>query len=454
MPFCQYTMPSFEVPNHIIALAAKLEAVERGEIKRLIVLEPPRHGKSELISLRFPCWFLAKHPTNSIVQAGYAESIALTHSRKARDIFISSQMTTLFPEIRYRPERRGQETIIPERQAAHEWGTVQGGSYYAVGIGGGLTGRGFNVGIIDDPVKDAEEAESPTYRERAWDWYTQVFRTRAQPDAAIIVVMTRWHKDDLVGRLLQQAKEDPESDQWEVLHLPAIKDGQALWPEWFSIEKLMTTRASIGGRAFESLYQGNPTIAEGQIIKREWWQYYSLRPQFERIIHSWDIASKDKERNHYSVCTVWGEARNGYYLLGVWRAKVEFPELKRAAEALYDRDLPQWVIVEDASSGIPLIQELRRNTRLPVLAIPAKGSKEARANSATPLIEAGRVYLPESAPWLYDFIEECSAFPNGANDDQVDSLTQALEFMRGPGVPQERIIVYDAVKAEGVNMDL
>lgn len=222
IPFCQYTYPDYQTPSHLIALSGALESIERGELKRLIVLMPPRHGKSELISLRFPCWYLAKHPEDYIVQAGYAESISLTHSRKARDIFISLEMAMLFPNIRHRPERPGQEVIIPERQAAHEWGTKQGGSYYAVGIGGGLTGRGFNVGIIDDPVKDEEEAASQTIRDKVWEWYKTVFRTRAQPDAAIIIVMTRWHVADLTGRIIELANESPEADQWLILHFRAI----------------------------------------------------------------------------------------------------------------------------------------------------------------------------------------------------------------------------------------
>ncbi len=452
LSFCHYTMPDYQDTAHLVALAEKLEAIERGELKRLIVLIPPRHGKSELISLRFPCWYLGRHPTDYIVQAGYAESIALTHSRKARDIFISSRLSKLFPLIRYRPETPGQEVIIPERQAAHEWGTKQGGSYYAVGIGGGLTGRGFNIGIIDDPVKDAEEAESPTYRERAWDWYTMVFRTRAEPDAAIIVVMTRWHQGDLVGRLLRQAEENPEADQWEVLHFPAIKDGKALWPARYPLSALEKLRSS-DARSFESLYQGNPTIAEGQIIKREWWHYYKERPKFLRVIHSWDTAFKDKTKNDYSVCTVWGVAENGYYLLDVWRGKVEFPELKRIATALYDRDTSDVVLVEDMASGQSLIQELQRNTRIPVLPVKVDKNKVARANSATPLIEAGKVYLPEYAPWLFDYIEELSAFPNGDYDDQVDSTTQVLEYMRGPRETIEEIVVYDAMEQVG-NMDL
>ncbi len=253
LSFCQYTFPEYQPATHLIALSDALESIERGELRRLIVLMPPRHGKSELISLRFPCWYLAKNSKNQVVQAGYAESIALTHSRQARDVFISPEMTALFPAIHHRPERPGQETVIPERQAAHEWGTKQGGSYYAVGIGGGLTGRGFDVGIIDDPVKDEEEATSQTMRDKVWDWYEKVFRTRAEPDAAIIVVMTRWHPVDLVGRLLKQMRDYPESDQWKVLHFPAIKDDKALWPERYPLSALNKLRATPAAhRSFES----------------------------------------------------------------------------------------------------------------------------------------------------------------------------------------------------------
>lgn len=446
IPFCQYTFAEYQAATHLIALAQKLEAIERGELKRLIVLMPPRHGKSELISLRFPCWYLGKHPEDYIVQAGYAESIALFHSRQARDIFISPEMWHLFPGIRYRPERPGQEAVIPERQAAHEWGTKQGGSYYAVGIGGGLTGRGFNIGIIDDPVKDAEEAASDTIRDKDWEWYMKVFRTRAEPDAAIIVVMTRWHQDDLVGRLLRKAKEDPTADQWEVLHFRAIEEGKALWPERYPIEVLTKTLSALGSRAFASLYQGDPTIAEGQIIKREWWKYYSQEPNFIRKIHSWDTAFKSKTQNDYSVCTVWGEAQNGFYLLDVWRAKVEFPELKRAAIALDARDSPSAVLVEDKASGQSLIQELQRDTNIPVIPYKVDSDKVARAYAVTPLMEAGKVFIPEIANWLFDYIEELSAFPGGEYDDQVDSTTQALAFMRHAEEEMERIVVLDTMK--------
>jgi len=432
-------------------LAQKLEALERGEIKRLIVTMPPRHGKSELISVRFPCWFLGKHPTQCIVQVGYAESIALVHSRHARDVFVSAEMIRLFPNLRYRPERPGQEVILPEKQAAHEWGTKNGGSYYAVGIGGGLTGRGYDVGIIDDPIKDAEEAESHVIREKVWEWYQTVFFTRMQPEARIIVVMTRWHHDDLVGRILKQIQSDSTSVKWEILQLPAIKDSKALWPGRYSLSELEGIRTSIGSRAFESLYQGNPSIAEGNIFKREWWRYYKDQPHFNRVIHSWDTAFKDKAKNDYSACTVWGETQTGIYLLEAFRAKVEFPELKRIAVSLYDRDKPEVVLVEDKASGQSLIQELNRETKIPLLPIKIDSDKSARAYAATPMIEAGKVYLPESAPWLYDYMEELSAFPNGEHDDFVDSTTQAINWIRKPPGPKECIVVCDAMKEFGLD---
>ena len=413
---------------------------------------PPRHGKSNLVSLRFPCWYLGRHPEDYVVQAGYAESIALTHSRQARDIFVSPEMRRLFPQVHYRPERVGQDVVIPQRQAAHEWGTVQGGSYSAVGVGGGLTGRGFNVGIIDDPLKDSEESGSDTIRESRWQWYTTVFRTRLAPGAAIIIVMTRWHHDDLVGRLLRQSAEDPSTDQWEVLHLRAIENGQALWPGQYPIDVLEGIRASIGSRSFMSLYQGEPEIAEGNIVKREWWEFYTERPSFTRVIHSWDTAFKGNRGSDYSVCTVWGEASNGYYLLDVWRARVEFPELKRAAVSLFDRDHPVAVLTEDAASGQSLIQELQRGTRLPIIPVKVTSDKVSRVHAVTPLIEAGKVLLPERAPWLADYIDELSAFPNGEHDDQVDSTSQALTWLSAAKLG-ERLVVWDSMPLVG-NIDI
>lgn len=428
LAFGQYLLPEYQTPPHIRLLGDMLEQVERGQISRLIVTMPPRHGKSMLISEIFPCWCLGRHPNWGIVQAGYADSIAIAHSRRARDLFGSPEMHHLFPDVSSPAERPGAQNVA-QRQAAHEWATAHGGSYYAVGIGGGLTGRGYDIGIIDDPVKDAAEAASPLVRENIYAWYRTVFRTRAAPGAAIILVMTRWHQDDLSGRLLRLADTDPSADQWQLLHLPAIASGQALWPERYSLEALESIRTTIGSASFASLYQGAPEIEGGNIVRREWWQYYRERPQCPRIVHSWDTAYKGGAGDDWSVCTVWGEADTGYYLIDLWRGRVEFPELKRQAVALNDRDRPAAILVEDAASGQSLIQELRRGTSLPVLPVRPDRDKVTRLAAVTPLIEAGKVMLPERAPWLADYIDEMAAFPSGEHDDQVDSTSQALGWL-------------------------
>jgi len=433
LAFAQFTMPGYDPAPHLHLLAQRLHAIEQGDLKRLMVFFPPRHGKTEMVSIRFPCWYLGRHPRAKVVQAGYAESITLVHSRAARQVFLSPEMGRLFPAL-----RGGASTV---REAAHEWETAAGGSYYGVGVGGGLTGRGFNIGIIDDPVKDAEEARSPTVRQHIWDWYTQVFRTRAEPEGSIILIMTRWHDDDLAGRLLKQSHDDPEADQWEVLHLKAIDhEGNALWPARYPIEVLKQTRATIGSSQFAALYQGSPQIETGNIVKRDWWKFYDPdeRPAFNRIVHSWDTAFKTKSANDWSVGTVWGQNETGVYLLDVWRARVEFPELKRAAVSLWERDRAIAVLVEDAASGQSLTQELRRETPIPVIPVKVDSDKVSRLYAVTPMIEAGRVFLPRRAPWLHDYLEELSAFPSGAYDDQVDSTTQALRYMMSAGTPNIR----------------
>jgi len=307
-------------------------------------------------------------------------------------------------------------------------------SYIAAGVGGGITGEGADLLIIDDPIKNYEEADSKTYRDKTWLWWTTTALTRLQPGGAVIIIMTRWHEDDLAGRIIKSTKV-PKADQWEILHLKAIENGKALWPERYPLEDLERRRAGqvddpnepgAGSRAFEALYQGNPTLAGGNIFRRDWWRFYTERPEINSIIHSWDTAYKGGAESDYSVCQVWGKADNAYYLLDLWRQRVEYPELKRAAIALYERDHPTAVYIEDKASGQSLVQELKRDTAIPIKPVKVDKDKVARANAVTPLIESGRVYLPERASWLHNLIEELSSFPSGEHDDQVDALTQAL----------------------------
>jgi len=395
-----------------------------------MVFMPPRHGKSELCTVRFPAWYLGRNPQKQIISCSYAESHAYSFSYAVRGVIGGEAYQALWP---HRLETAG---AIRWQLAGKE---NLRASYIAAGIGGGITGEGADLLIIDDPIRNYQEADSKTYRNSNWMWWITTALTRLQPDGAVILIMTRWHEDDLAGRILKASKV-AGADQWEVLHLRAIADGKALWPEKFPLKVLEAIRAGqvddpdmpgAGSRAFEALYQGNPTIAQGNILRRDWWRYYTERPVLTDIIHSWDTAFKGGTESDYSVCQVWGKSETGYYLLDSWRQRVEYPDLKKAAIALYERDKPSAVYIEDKASGQSLVQELKRDTAIPIRPVKVDRDKVARANAVTPLIESGRVYLPERAPWLHGLIEELSAFPTGEHDDQVDALTQALGQMVG-----------------------
>jgi len=308
-----------------------------------------------------------------------------------------------------------------------------GGCYYAVGRGGPITGRGAHLLIIDDPIKDREEAQSETLRRNLHEWYSSVAYTRLQPGAAIVLVQTRWHEDDLAGWLLREHAEE----DWEVVSFPAIaernesfrREGEALWPDKFPLPLLEQIRQAVGSSIWAALYQQRPAAAEGAMFKRDWWQRYSVAPQSSRVIQSWDTAFKSGRENDYSVCTTWAQASSGYFLLSLWRGRVEFPELKKRLVDLATEWNANAILVEDAASGQSLIQELR-TTAVPILPIKADSDKLSRAAAVTPLLEAGKVFLPESAPWLNDYLDELAAFPTGAHDDSVDSTTQALNYLR------------------------
>ena len=400
-----------------------------------MVMMPPRHGKSQFISQYFPPWYLGLFPDRRVILCSYEADFASSWGRKARDL-LEEHGAGLFG-VRVRDDS----------SAADRW-EISGhvGGMWTAGVGGPITGKGADVLIIDDPVKNDEEARSAVMREKTWEWYRNVARTRLEPDGAIILIMTRWHKDDLAGRLLEEMRRGGE--QWDVLKLPAFAlpndplgrvEGEPLWPERYDREALLKLRTSCD---FQSLYQQDPVEEGGDIFRREWWRYYPVAPEVSRKVHSWDTSFKKGQGNDYSVCTVWGEGEKGYYLLDVFRSKVEFPELKRIAVSLYERDRPQAVLVEDAASGQSLLQELARDTLLPLVAVKVDSDKRARAYAVTALIESGRVLFPESAPWLYDVIEELSSFPKGPHDDVVDSLTQAIAYLQrtqpsGPGPSEE-----------------
>lgn len=418
--------PQFERAHHTELIISKLEAIERGEIKRLMISVPPRHGKSFITSSIFPAWVLGRHPDYDVIFATYGQELSDDFGRRVRNFIADPVHQAIFPNCR----------LSEDSTAAHRFNTTAGGAYFAVGRGGPITGRGANLLLIDDPIKDQEEANSETIRRALHEWYAFVAYTRLAPGGAIIIIQTRWHEDDLSGWLLREHT----SENWDVLRLPAIaeqdecfrKEGEPLWPERFPLPELERIRMAIGGRAWASLYQQRPAAAEGVIFKRDWWQFFSppLTVELNQIVQSWDTAFKKGTENDFSACTTWGVASDGYYLLHLWRERVEFPELKRVVASLAEEWKPNAILVEDKASGQSLIQELKLSTALPLIPVKVDSDKQTRAQAVTPLIEAGKIFLPQSAPWVSDFVEEMACFPNGTHDDVVDATTQALNHLR------------------------
>jgi predicted phage terminase large subunit-like protein len=390
-----------------------------GEIDKLMIFMPPRHTKSETVTVRLPAYILEHDDTQRIILGAYNQTLAKKFSRKTRKIAASRMK------------------LSKERTAVEDWETETFGGLRAAGVGCGVTGMGANWVIIDDPVKNREEANSETYREKCWDWYTDDLYTRLEPKAKIILIMTRWHEDDLAGRIL--ASED--GPNWTVINLPALaekddplgrEEGEALCPERYDVAALNKIRLVMGA-SFQALYQQRPSAEEGEIFKREWWKTYREVPKLKWVVLSWDTAFKAKQENDYCACGVWGYDGINHYLLDRWKQKVNYPELKRTAKALAQKWGPRAVLIEDKASGQSLIQELQVETSMPVVAIGVDTDKVTRAHAVTPTIEAGKVYLPESAPWLQDYIDEMASFPNGVNDDDVDQTTQYLNWSRKRG---------------------
>jgi predicted phage terminase large subunit-like protein len=415
--------PRFEFAAHTRAIVDHLEAVECGEIRRLMIFMPPRHGKSLIATQMFPAWYLGRHPDRFVISASYSQDLSDDFGRKVRNLVSDPLHRAVFPTC----------MLSDDSSSMRRFNTTIGGAYYAVGRGGPITGRGAHLLIIDDLLKDAEEAQSETIRRALHEWYSSVAYTRLQPGAAIVLIATRWHEDDLAGWLLREH----DDEGWTVLSMPAIaerdeswrKEGEPLWPSHFPLQTLELNKSAIGSAAWASLYQQRPAAAEGAIFKREWWQHYTDQPTAGRIAQSWDTSFGKNTQGDYSVCTTWAATNNGYYLLNVWRARVDFPALKAQLVSQAGFWHPSAILVEDTASGQSLIQELR-TTNLPILPIKADSDKVSRASAVTPLIESGRVFLPQSTGWLQDFIDELAAFPNGAHDDSVDSLTQALNYLR------------------------
>jgi predicted phage terminase large subunit-like protein len=417
---------------HIRAIAHRLELVRKGRCRRLLITIPPRSLKSIMTSVSFPAYVLGHDPTRKIVCASYSHELAVKHAIDFRAVMKSGWYSRVFPNT----------CISSEKNTELETLTTARGGRFTTSVGGSLTGRGGNIIIIDDPMKP-EEAMSETTRRRIVQWFeiTVLSRLNLKAEDAIIVVMQRLHVDDLVGILL-------EKGGWDHLDLPAIADasqrislgehtihrrrvGDVLDPVREPHQVLADLKQAMGTLAFSAQYLQRPIPAEGNLIKREWLTYYVGAPERSvgtRVLLSWDTAMKPTELSDYSVGTAWLIDKAHCYLLDVVRERFDFPDLRRAVLAQYQRWRPSSILIEDKGSGTSLIQDLRAQ-RFPVISISADQDKITRLYTVQPKFESKCVLLPRNAPWLEDLVAELLAFPNGRHDDQVDSISQALNWI-------------------------
>ena len=433
--FVKEMWPGFIDGRHHKVMAKKFQEIAEGKIKRLIINMPPRHTKSEFASFLLPAWFLGKYPNKKIIQTSNTAELAVGFGRKVRNLVDSQAYAKIFPNVNLRSDSK----------AAGRWATNAGGEYFAIGVGGTVTGKGADLLIIDDPHSEQEAAlaaTSPEIFDKVYEWYTSGPRQRLQPGGSIVVVMTRWSKKDLTGRIIQSSIDKEGNDDWEVIDFPAIlPSGNPLWPEFWSLQELEALRSELPAGKWNAQYQQSPTSEEGAIIKRDWWKIWEpdRPPVCEFIIQSWDTAFTKSERSDYSACTTWGvfykdENPNdpNVILLDAFKKRMEFPELKEKAFNHYKEWEPDAFIVEAKASGAPLIFELRA-MGIPVSEFtPSRGNdKMVRINSVSDLFASGKVWAP-STRWADELIEEMAAFPNSDHDDLVDSTTQALiRFRKG-----------------------
>ena len=438
LPFVRSQWASFIHGRHHEIMAEAFEKVASGQLKRLIINMPPRHTKSEFASYLFPAWFLGRYPNKKIIQTAHTAELSVGFGRKVRNLIQSEDYQKIFKGV----------ALSADSKAAGRWNTNKGGEYFAIGVGGAVTGKGADVLVIDDPHSEQDAtigAYNPDVYDKVYEWYTSGPRQRLQPGGAIIIVMTRWSKRDLTGQIIKNSTQKEGSSEWEVIELPAIMpSGNALWEEFWKKEELLSLKAELPISKWSAQYQQDPTSEEGALIKREWWQEWDKPhlPPCEAIIQSWDTAFLKTQRADYSACTTWGifhhpnadgQTVPNLILIDAYKEKLEFPELKKAAYDKYHEFEPDQMIIEAKAAGSPLIFELRA-MGIPVTEFtPSRGQdKIARVNAVTDLFASNVIWHPPTR-WADEVIEECAAFPAGDNDDLVDSTTQALLRFRQGG---------------------
>ena len=465
LTFVKLMVPSliadFKMGKHIEVIANKLQEIEDGTVKRLMVFLPPRSSKSVLCSKIFPAWYMGKHASHEILSVSHSDQLASDFGRSVRDLVNSDLYRQIFPNT----------TLRADVRAAGKWQTQQNGVYIAAGVHSQIAGRGCHVAILDD-VMSEEDAFSEAGRRYIKEWYPAGLRTRLMPDGNIVVINTRYHEDDLCGWLLAMEEkrkkedifkdidsDDPEIEGWEVIKIPAWLDeesaelldlpvGSSYFPEWKPTEILkkdeIEIRSQNGTKYWQSLFMQDPTPEEGGIIKKHWfqmWEFMEEPPDCDFIIQTYDTAFSVKTTADYSVVQTWGIFQKiavdsagvervipSLILLSNKRERLEYPELRKLAQEMYDKYNPDVVIIEKKASGQSLIQDMRR-AGLPIMEYNPDKDKVARVNASTPILESSRVWVPDK-PFAQDLINEAVTFPNAAYDDQVDAMTMAILYLK------------------------
>jgi predicted phage terminase large subunit-like protein len=437
LAFVKEVWPAFIAGRHHAKMADAFERVARGDCKRLIINMPPRHTKSEFASYLLPAWFLGKYPHKKIIQCSHTAELAVGFGRKVRNLVDTDAYKAIFPDL----------ALASDSKAAGRWNTNKQGDYFAIGIGGAVTGKGADVLIIDDPHSEQEAAlaeVNPDIYDKTYEWYTSGPRQRLQPGGSIVIVMTRWSKRDLTGQIIKDAAANESIGEWEVIEFPAIlPSNNPLWPEFWELDELLKVKRDVPNSKWMAQYQQNPVSESAAIIKREWWKTWEREnpPQCDFLLQSWDTAFEKTQRADYSAQTTWGvfyhPDDNGVdqaniILLNAARDRVEFPALKQWAIDEYKEWDPDSVIIEKKASGAPLIYEMR-SMGIPVQEFtPTRGNdKISRLNAVADIFASGRVWAPATR-WAEEVIDEVAEFPAGSHDDFVDTVSMAMHrFRRG-----------------------
>ena len=437
MHFVKKVWPHFIEGAHHKRMARAFERVANGELKRLIINMPPRHTKSEFASYLLPAWFLGKFPHKKVIQTSHTAELAVGFGRKVRNLVDQDVYTTVFPGV----------GLQADSKAAGRWATNKGGEYFAIGVGGAVTGKGADLLIIDDPHSEQEAALAeinPDIYDKTYEWYTSGPRQRLQPGGSIVIVMTRWSKRDLTGQVIKSAAQRG-GEEWEVIEFPALlPSGKPLWPEFWSLKELSALKEELPNAKWQAQYQQNPVSESSAIVKREWWQTWEKDdpPSCEFTLMAWDTAFEKSQRSDYSALTTWGVfyqpddtgiSQANIILLNAFRERMEFPRLKQEAIDQYKEWEPDSVIIEKKASGAPLIYEMRA-MGIPVQEFtPSRGNdKISRLNAVSDLFASGRVWAPNTQ-WAEEVIDEVASFPAGEHDDYVDSVSLALMRFRKGG---------------------